>query len=449
VTQTAGPGPLARNRRLRWLLLALVLAISAWIQFTVASRTVTQAPLRADAAHYFSYAYNLRHYGIYSGALSWDARQQVPVPDSIATPGYPLFLLAVPGLAPEQAWLDRVSRVQAALGVLSVWLVYLVGARLLGPGAALAGALLAATSPHLATISTYLLTESLFLFLLLASVLATLAALQAGGRWRYALAGLAWGLCSLVRPTMQFLPALFLLAALLLPALRAYRRGAALLLAGFLLAQAPWLLRNQLMPPGPPEPDLMISFLHHGSYPGFMYHDDPASYGYPYRFDPDNERITRDVPSVLADIAGHFREQPLTYANWYLVGKPGKFLSWGIINGFGDIYTYPPIRSPYLEDLRFALIRYAALLMHWPLMLLGLAGAFVAAWRPRALGLDASGAVVARVLAAVVLYAVGLHMIGAPFPRYAIPFRPFFYLLALAMLLAPWRRRRLAASTAA
>src|SRR5207342_90333 len=148
-------------------------------------------------------------------------------------------------------------------------------------------------------VSTNLLTESLFLFLLLGSIYASLLALRSGRRWPLLGAGLAWGLCSLVRPTTQFLPPLFLIAALALPAMRSYRLPALLILAGFLAAQAPWVVRNQLLPKGPPQPSLLVAFLHHGSYPGFMYHDNPASYGYPYAFDPDNARIMRDLPSVL------------------------------------------------------------------------------------------------------------------------------------------------------
>jgi hypothetical protein len=35
-------------------------------------------------------------------------------------------------------------------------------------------------------------------------------------------------------------------------------------------------------------------------------------------------------------------------------------------------------------------------------------------------------------------YVLFMHMLGAPFPRYAIPFRPLAYLLGVALLSAAW-----------
>jgi 4-amino-4-deoxy-L-arabinose transferase-like glycosyltransferase len=424
---------LEANRKLRWLFLGLTLALSAYIQFTVVHRTVTDTPVRADSKRYFSYAYNLVHSRTYSDDAIWNGEASVAVPDAIVSPGYPLFLAAIPGLKPADVFLLRVERVQAFLGVLSVLLAYLIGRRIMSAGGALATALLTALSPHLATISTYMLTESLFTFLLLASIQASLYALRSGRRGPLLLAGATWGLCSMVRPTMQFLPPLFVLAALLLPSLRKQLKPALLVLAAFLAVQAPWTVRNQLLPADAPSESLMVKFLLHGSYPNFMFEDKPASYGYPYAFDPDSAGI-RDLPAVLGRIAGNFAAHPLKYAHWYLIGKPGAFLSWGIVNGFGDIYTYPPVHSPYLENQGFALVRLAMFWLHWPLMLLGLAGAALACWRPQVLGLDDQRRFQARLLAAIVFYAIAFHMVGAPFPRYAIPFRPLLFLFAVLVL---------------
>ena len=40
-----------------------------------------------------------------------------------------------------------------------------------------------------------------------------------------------------------------------------------------------------------------------------------------------------------------------------------------------------------------------------------------------------------RLLALTFIYVIGIHMIGAPFPRYIIPFLPIIYLLGLSV---PW-----------
>ena len=321
---------------------------------------------------------------------------------------------------------------QGALGVLSVLLAWCIARRFLAAWPALVATGLVAINPHLATISTYLLSESLFTAMLLVSVLATIVAFDRPTTRHWLYAGLAWGACSLVRPTVEFLPLLFLAATLVVPALHRFRRGAALATLAFALALSPWLVRN-LHVPDAPGTSLMAKSLVHGSYPGFMYQDLPQSFGFPYRFDPDSARASHDAASALGRIADNFRDQPLRQLTWYALGKPGWFLSWGNVQAF-DVLIYPVSRTPYYEDLRFALLRMGSLLLHWPLMLLGLAASLAVAARPALVGLDARAAPAARVAAWIVLYAIAVHVATAPFPRYSIPFRPLLFALAMLPL---------------
>lgn len=158
----------SRHRFVAQLVLALILSFSALVQFSVVSRTTVEIPLRVDAGYYFPYAYNLTRRGVYSISRTWDkgVSSQAPHADAFRPPGYPLFLAGIGTPEPTEGFLRPVSLVQAALGVLSVWLVYLVARHFLGAGGSLAAAL-TALSLHLAVISTYLLSESLFFFLLL------------------------------------------------------------------------------------------------------------------------------------------------------------------------------------------------------------------------------------------------------------------------------------------
>lgn len=433
------------SSRVARLILIGILVLSGFIQFTVVSRTEVNAPLRSDARIYFSHAYNLKNFGVYSGEATWakDAVPHLPSPDALVTPGYPLFLLALGNPEPNLGYLRRVSFAQAGLGVLSVLLMFLISRRFLGEPWALGAALLTALSPHLAVMSTYLLTESLFIFLLLASVQASLLALETRRAWAIVMAGILWGMCSLVRPTTQFLPALLLVAALAVPQLRGHSRVAALAFACFLAVQAPWRWAAHSLPPDPGQPSLMVNFLNLGSYPNFMFEGRPESYGSPYKFDPSIEAIRKDLPSVLGDIGNHFRQEPLKYANWYLLGKPGFFLSWSNIDGFGDIFVYPVNRSPYLDSHGFALARVLMLLLHWPLMLLGIHGALVVFLRPAWAGLTPAARLAAGLVSLVFAYALAFHMIGAPLPRYGIPFRLLLYPLALLAVKAMIVRKRL------
>jgi hypothetical protein len=185
----------------------------------------------------------------------------------------------------------------------------------------------------------------------------------------------------------------------------------------------------------------------HGSYPGFMYQGDPKSYGDPYRNDPLAPEAGRSLGGTLGYIAQRVQKNPLGYVYWYLIGKPGFLLSWTNIDGAGDVFVYSVSRSPYLEERSFDRIRQVMYWLHWPLMLLGLGGTLLVWWRAERRGLDQRQLLAARLVSLVVLYAIGLHMVGAPFPRYGIPFRPLLY--PLALLVISTLRGGLAASQAA
>ncbi|MCY7389570.1 MAG: glycosyltransferase family 39 protein [Burkholderiales bacterium] len=419
------------------LLLLLILAVSAFIQYNVVTRSEFELPMDSDAAQYFSYAYNFKYSGIYSHMLTWawEAPPTKLAPDSLRSPGYPMFLLAIPGLDTSQAYLRRVSLVQAAMAVVSVWLAFLIAARFLQPGWSHLAAAMTAINPHLANMSTYLLSETLFLFTMLVAIHLSISAYRSQ-RWAtFFVVGLVWGCCSLVRPTVAFLPALFLFASLIIPKLKIWRIAAVLVFAGFVVIQLPWQVRNQITEMDPAQGSLMVYTIHHGSYPDFMYDNRPETRGWPFQYDPEGEAAERDLPSALADVYKKFRTEPLTYFKWYLLGKPVTFLSWGYIQGF-DIYVYDTPRSPYKEDSLFIAVRALSLYMHWPLMLFGVGASLIVWWRPKWLGLNENGLVAAKAVSAIVLYAIGFHMIAAPYPRYSVPFRPLLYMLVLALVSA-------------
>ena len=72
-------------------------------------------------------------------------------------------------------------------------------------------------------------------------------------------------------------------------------------------------------------------------------------------------------------------------------------------------------------------------------MLLGVGGAVTALWRPQGLGLHGPAKTGAQAVAIVFLIAIALHVLGAPYPRYGIPFRPLAYVLAVASAVALWQ----------
>lgn len=431
----------------------LILALAAHLQFTAVLKTEVIAPVRADAADYVSYAYNLKHHAVYSRAPTWhpDWRGGEPLPDAVRSPGYPLFLLALTSGEPTPTFVLNVEMAQAALAVLTVALSFFLARLFLPPSLACVSALLVAVTPHLVTASTYLLSEGLFAFALVAGLLCMAQALRSSSRsvtWIVA-SGFLLGAAALIRPTLLYAP-LVLLPGLWLLSERSRRN---LVVLGFGLAfvatQAPWMIRNEIILGRPTDPTLMIGTLHHGSYPGFLYDDRPETFGYPYRFDPRTKEITSSMKRILQHIASEFGARPMRMLRWYLLEKPVYFFWWEPIQGMGDVFIYPVRASPYFSRPEFLVSHGVMKVLHWPLIFLGFAGSLLpwfgsilpnlARWQIAGL----------RMISVFVFFVIAVHIAGAPFPRYSVPLRPLTWLFAVLALEALWRAIRTRAVNAA
>jgi len=432
----------ARTRRLLALLAIVgVLAIAAYLHFGAVLRTQVYIPLMADAGEYVSYAYNLQNHDTYSRQPSWtQGWSGIIKPDGVRQPGYPLFLSTLLGERVDDAFVLRVTMVQALLSVGYVFLAFQLARSFFSLVPSLLISLLVAITPQLVTSTTYVLTETLYTFLFTAFLLALVCLLR-GHRtywWLAALTGLLLGLSALVRPTSIYLP--LVLVPMLVMFDKRVRRSAWLVL-GFVVAYGPWVAWNQMELGRSSDPTLSIATLQHGSYPNFMYEGRPESYGYPYMFDPRTPEIVRSTGTVMAHIASEFRREPVAMLRWYLIQKPICFVSWEPIQGAGDVFVYPVVRSPYVGEAFFGVSRSLMKALHVPLMFLGMIGSvFVVAYAIR----ERFAPGRARMLGALgvlFLAIVGLHVIGAPFPRYSLPFRPM--LLIFAASLCVWAVERL------
>ncbi|WP_043738935.1 hypothetical protein [Thioalkalivibrio nitratireducens] len=87
-----------------WILslLFIVVLIGADLRYQSVVHTEVVAPaIRADARDYVLYAWNFKHFGVYSRSATGIAAREagapsvVPPPDAVRTPGYPLFLVSV------------------------------------------------------------------------------------------------------------------------------------------------------------------------------------------------------------------------------------------------------------------------------------------------------------------------------------------------------------------
>jgi len=431
------------SRAARLLALGLIVLLGAYLRFGAAAFTVVDSPIRADAAQYVAYAYNLRLHDTYSRQI--DALVEpgvVPRPDALRSPGYPLFLYPFTWSADLDRFGKDVVFAQAAISTATIVIVYVVATPVVGPAWALGVALLTAVSPHLVTINTYLLSEALFTFGIAIALLLTWRAQVADRRSAWLLAGLVLGWAALVRPTLlYFVPFLALFIAFGANS-RTRARDAVLLTLGFLFVIGSWVLRNWLVLGVAGDNTLTISTLHHGMYPGFVYEGHPESFGFPNRFDPDAARIGASMGSVVAAIVERFQGDFWGHAAWY-AEKPLWLFRWGIIAGQGDVFVYPTLASPYYDQAFFKATRQFMYWLHAVLVWLAFGGAALA-WLPQLTrSMPAERLFMLRLISVAYIYFIFVHVIGAPFPRYSIPIRPLTYILALApvALLPSWCRR--------
>ena len=179
---------------------------------------------------------------------------------------------------------------------------------------------------------------------------------------------------------------------------------------------------------------LIISTLHHGMYPNFMFENNPRSYGFPYRFDPRSNEIISSRKSVLGEIKKRFSEEPARHLRWYLFGKAKTLWSWDIIQGFGDTFIYTVHSSPYFHNTLFKATYRVMYYLHWFLVVLGLLGS-ICVWLPGfAKQMNEKSSFISRLISLLLFYHTVIHMIGAPFPRYSIPLRPFLYAMDMLTL---------------
>lgn len=430
-------------------LLILILILGAYLRLSTLNESVVEQPIRGDARSYFFYAVNLQTDGIYSrsGPRVFGAAQ--PAPDAELVPVYPLFV----GLTLSDSWKEMnmagvegsirpTLLLQSLLSLLVIVASFVAGRLMAGNAGGLVAALLAALSPHLVNCSIYLLTESLFTTLFAAAFCLVLAGFSGGPKPRYGLyaaAGLLIGMACLTRQAVQYLPYLLALASIYL-ARRSWRE-ATVFLAVFLVAMGAWQIRNMSIPATPASFSPMVTTIQHGSYPNLMFNNMPQSAGIPYKFDNElpKAKTLKETLDIIAHRAG---QDPLTYLHWYTIGKVSSFFRWktepigsagNSILTSGDIYLYPTPVTPYADKAAHVASYLFMYLLYTPCLVLALAAAILG-WTPLGAPLWGHHALLVRVTGLTLAYATAIHMIGAPFPRYAIPFLPLVYLLAAALL---------------
>ena len=161
-------------------------------------------------------------------------------------PGLPFVLAGVYSVVgPNQAY----ARVlQVFLGVLVVWLVFLLGRRCFGETAGLLAAAFCAINPFLTFISGFVLTENLYMSCMLGAFLLALTPDELMGGWRRSLAAIVLlVMATITRPTGMPL-VIWVIACLVVFARAPWRTRlvrAAVVSGVVLVLVLPWCFRNQ------------------------------------------------------------------------------------------------------------------------------------------------------------------------------------------------------------
>jgi 4-amino-4-deoxy-L-arabinose transferase-like glycosyltransferase len=167
-------------------------------------------------------------------------------PSALRAPGYPYALGLVYAVSGDSIAAGRIFG--AALGALTVLLLFLLARRIWGRRIALFAAALAAVFPPLVALSTELFSENLFIPILLGAVLCVLRYRESAAlRWAVAAGALA-GMAALTRGPgiIALLPLLFGLWFLRPRLTGRALAGPAIALACSVAVVAPWTIRNAI-----------------------------------------------------------------------------------------------------------------------------------------------------------------------------------------------------------
>lgn len=441
----------------RWIwptALALVTLLALGLRLYYVSTAMVIDPLRGDAAQYYAYAWNLFHHGVFAGN---PPGASVLTPSNYRDPGYPLFqAFWMACLGNGSLWYAAMLMSQAVLGALTVTCAMQLGRRWLDWRWATAAGVLMAVWPHNITIAGDLLTETLFGFLCaLAMLLCARACDRESLPW-IILAGLCFGAAALTNAVL--LPFGVLLALYLAWRHHVTRKVWVCLLVGALVLPGAWAIRNSQLPVQTPAHSSMgraLQNLVQGSWPGYhaaykaaiIKHDVQARHTLD-AIDAETRLFQSHPQQGIASMARRLGQHPWHSLAWYVLEKPHQLWGWRIGIGQNDIYVYPTIHSPFqTQPLMRAMISLCQTIN--PLLAVLMLACLVMTllrrgpWETRP-----DGRAMLEATLALLVFVTLVYGILQSDSRYAIPFRSFEMLLAMASCsaLVHWLRMHIHAS---
>ena len=414
--------------------LAFIIFIAALLlRFAYIASLEIDNPIRADAFNYFTLAYNVVVNGTYSLSTS-----EPFMSTTYVTPGYPLFLASILSLSEGiEFFYWAVLIVQGLLSSLSAVIAFCLSGRFMNRYFSFAAGICVAFSPHLNVFSGYVLTETLFTFLFLISILVLTKATENRALSYYLIAGLLFAAASLVRPALLLFPFVIFFILIRLYGTKTNRKAIASFILGFIIILSPWYLwksQNKVEN----EVNLLPAAIALGGYPDLI-HEDPNLRGFPYREDPEYNKMVKSSKYAVSVIWERAKDEPVKYLTWYLWGKLVTFWQPGIIAGQGGVFVYPVKHSLYdkVPVAEFSLILFFVL--QPVLVFLALIySVFILVYKLVLSKVKETEQKQVHfslyVIAGGILYFTAIHMVLAPLPRYSIPLYPLVFIIACAAI---------------
>lgn len=429
----------SKKRIIYFFILLLIIIYGIVSRWVVLNDTIFSRHIIRDATEYFAYAKNLSLYSTFS--IQPEAGESSLIKDSKRPPGFPLFAsifyqddrtMSVASVLFAQFVIQCITFI-----ALSVVLWFFIGEI-----TCVIISLLIWTHPAFMSINTYYLTESLFLSSLIIAMVLFIKSVSEKRNKLSILYTILFGLCigfsALVRSTMDYY--IFFIFAVLFFQDRENLKKLWPAVVVCIIVMLGWKIRNYMAIGSFSDQHLLINGIFHGSYPGFMYNNIPESFGFPYKYDPNEQEYYKGIGTAYKLIWNRVKEQPMEYSSWYLFGKQTFLWRWSEIAGW-DIFIYPVNSSPfyYQKDLQFwhsihknmnAVIMITGVLFSYFTLLYAL--------------IKKQSVNVGFIVSSFVVYASLFHIIVAPFPRYGVPFKPFviiMFVLALKSLYLQIKRK--------
>jgi len=338
-------------------------------------------------------------------------------------------------------FIQRVTFAQALLGSFTVVMTYLLARLYFGPPWALLGGLLTALSPHLVALDHYILTESLFTFTIVLASLVLVISWRKRKPALSALAGMLFAFSPLIRPVALLLGPFMAIVYLfdesswiaaskrvLIAQLLCFSIGIAVIYVPYGVFRQKTIARAASV-----KCESLWTHFIRGSdinMKNFGRRKVDREYG------AELNKMAQNRIYGLNVLKERFISSPLSYLKWYMGGKTLFLWRWDNIYNT-DVYQYPMVRKGFETNPWLHGIHRSMRWLHWPLFLLMLtvpAFAFVN-WR---LGILTARTVILLTPVLMFSYFAIVLTLLMPLPRYAIPARPFVYVLAIYPLNQVW-----------